>query len=128
MVPSGRRGSGPRACSCAEISTSHHLPWQAGPVHAKRLAWERILPVSILCITAAVVPYWVWSDNGLPKLGRLRADRDAVRDKSSRLELEIRQMQAEVERIKSDPRAVERAARDELGLVRQTEVVFQFQR
>jgi cell division protein FtsB len=75
-----------------------------------------------------VVPTLVWSDNGLPKLSRLRADRDAAREKSSRLELEIRQLQAEAERIKSDPAAVERAARDELGLVRQTEVVFQFQR
>jgi cell division protein FtsB len=96
-------------------------------VQEKRLAWERLLPIAILCATAALVPVLVWSDAGLPKLSRLRMERDAVREKSSRLELEIRQLQAEVERIKTDPVAVERTARDELGLIRQTEVVFQFQ-
>ncbi|HEV8551481.1 MAG TPA: septum formation initiator family protein, partial [Polyangiaceae bacterium] len=35
---------------------------------------------------------------------------------------------AEVARVKDDPAYVERAARDELGLLRQTEVVFQFRR
>jgi cell division protein FtsB len=39
---------------------------------------------------------------------------------------EIRELRAEVRQIKQDPAAVERVARDELGLVRQTEVVFQF--
>jgi cell division protein FtsB len=33
-----------------------------------------------------------------------------------------------VARLRDDPAALERIARDDLGLVRQTEVVFQFQR
>jgi len=41
---------------------------------------------------------------------------------------QIEQLRAEVARAKSDPAVVERIARDELGLVRQTEVVFQFGR
>jgi cell division protein FtsB len=93
-----------------------------------RPAWERLLPLSILLGSALVVPYLVWSDDGLPKLNRLRAEREALHDKASRLEQEIRQLQAEVDKVKTDPTYVEQAARDQLGLVRQTEVVFQFQR
>ena len=39
---------------------------------------------------------------------------------------QITELRAQVKRIKDDPAAVERVARDELGLVRQTEVIFQF--
>ena len=48
------------------------------------------------------------------------------RSRESRLSQEIAEIRAEVERIKADPAAVEQVARDELGMVRQTEVVFQF--
>jgi cell division protein FtsB len=93
-----------------------------------RPVWERVLPLGVLATTLMVVPYLIWSDSGLPKLNRLRAERDGVFEKVSRLEQQITQLRAEVERVKSDPSAVEQAARDELGLVRQTDVVFQFQR
>ncbi len=39
---------------------------------------------------------------------------------------EIHELRAEVERMRAQPEAVEQVARDRLGLVRQTEVVFQF--
>jgi cell division protein FtsB len=87
-----------------------------------------VLPLGILGATLLVVPYLMWSDSGLPKLNRLRTERDEVFEKVSRSEQQISQLRSEVERVKSDPAAVEQAARDELGLVRQTEVVFQFQR
>jgi cell division protein FtsB len=70
----------------------------------------------------------VFSDSGLPKLRHLEAEKAKTSEQLSRLSQEIAEIRAEVERIKSDPSAVEQVARDELGLVRQTEVVFQFGR
>ena len=40
--------------------------------------------------------------------------------------IEIEELRGRVERLRDDPTAVERIARDDLGLVRQSEVVFQF--
>lgn len=68
------------------------------------------------------------ADSGLPRLEKLRKERVMVQDKVSRLSDDIRRLRAEVELIKNDPTHVERVARDELGLVRKTEIVFQFER
>lgn len=87
---------------------------------------ERALPIAILATALFSVPLILFSSTGLSRLSSLRAERESAREEVSRIEEEIRQLRAAVERIKSDPAAVERVARDELGLVRQTEVVFQF--
>jgi len=66
------------------------------------------------------------SATGLPRLQGLREEKVRADDEVSRLSQQIWELRAEVAKIKDDPAAVERAARDELGLVRKTEVVFQF--
>lgn len=88
---------------------------------------ERVLPLIVLGVALVSVPMLIWSPSGLPRLERLREERTMLQDKAARLGDEIRRLQAEVARVKSDPSHVEQVARDELGLVRQTEVVFQFQ-
>lgn len=89
---------------------------------------QRLLPLSILLGAVVAVPVLIWSDAGLPRLHKLQAERVEAHERVSRLSAEIRRLRAEVERVKRDPSHVERTARDELGLVRQTEIVFQFQR
>ena len=44
----------------------------------------------------------------------------------SRLSKRIHELRARTEAVRTDPLEVERVARDKLGLVRRTEVVFQF--
>jgi cell division protein FtsB len=56
----------------------------------------------------------------------LEDERRRASEEVSRLGSQINALRAQVSRIQSDPAAEERAARDELGLVRTTEVVFQF--
>jgi cell division protein FtsB len=89
---------------------------------------ERGLPAGLLVVALVSVPLMIWSDMGLPRLHRLELERQGADRHVSLLSAEIRRLRAEVERIKSDPADVERVARDELGLVRQTEIVFQFKR
>jgi cell division protein FtsB len=62
----------------------------------------------------------------LHRLTSLREERSRADTEISRLSQQIAELRAQVQRIKEEPAAVERVARDELGLVRQTEVVFQF--
>jgi cell division protein FtsB len=87
---------------------------------------QRVLPLAVLAVAAISVPILVLSPTGLPRLRNLEEERVKANVEISRLGSQITALRAEVVRIKTDPAAVERAARDELGLVRTTEVVFQF--
>jgi cell division protein FtsB len=95
---------------------------------SKSLLVERLLPIGILALAVIAVPVMVLSPTGLGRLRNLQQERVRAETEVSRLTEEIRQLRGEVTQIKSDPAAVERVARDELGLVRQTEVVFQFKK
>ena len=87
---------------------------------------ERILPIVILILAAIGAPALMLSQEGLPRLRTLRIEMEQVELENAEVSENIRQLRAEVERLKRDPKAVERIARDELGLVRNNEVVFQF--
>ena len=87
---------------------------------------QRVLPLAVLALAIISVPALMLSATGLPRLQGLREEKVRADDEVSRLSQQIRELRAEVARIKDDPTAVEQAARDELGLVRRTEVVFQF--
>jgi cell division protein FtsB len=87
---------------------------------------ERLLPVGIIALAVVAVPILVLSPTGLGRLRNLEQERSRAESEVLRLSDQIRDLRAQVERIKRDPSAVERVARDELGLVRQTELVFQF--
>jgi cell division protein FtsB len=95
-------------------------------VQSPRHFLERVLPLLILALACVSAPLLIASETGLPRLKKLRGERAEVQDKVSELAEEIRKLRAQASQIKSDPAVVEQAARDELGLVRQTEVVFQF--
>lgn len=84
------------------------------------------MPLAVLAVAAISVPMMMLSATGLPRLQGLREEKVRADEEVSRLSQQIWELRAEVARIKDDPAAVERAARDELGLVRRTEVVFQF--
>jgi cell division protein FtsB len=93
--------------------------------------WYRIdqwLPLALIGLALVSVPVQVFSPTGLPQLRHLEAERVKTLEQEQLLRQEIAQLRAEVERIKNEPSAVEQVARDELGLVRPTEVVFQFAR
>jgi cell division protein FtsB len=89
---------------------------------------EFLLPLALMGSALGSVPVQIFSDTGLPQLRHLEEEKAKTTEQESRLSQEIAEIRAEVERIKADPAAVEQVARDELGMVRQTEVVFQFGR
>jgi cell division protein FtsB len=97
-----------------------------GNTHMVSIFAQRVLPLAVLAVAIVSVPVLMLSPTGLPRLRNLEEERKRANEEISRLGSQITALRAEVARIKSDPAAVERAARDELGLVRTTEVVFQF--
>ncbi len=92
------------------------------------LRLDHLLPLALLGTALGSVPVQILSASGLPQLRHLEDEKAKTDEQISKLDQEIAELRAEVDRIKADPSAVEQVARDELGMVRQTEVVFQFSR
>ena len=88
---------------------------------------ERALPVAALIVALVGAPILIFSPQGLPRLRGLQKELADVDDENADLRRDIDSLRGRVTRLRDDPGAVERIARDNLGLVRQTEVVFQFQ-
>lgn len=73
------------------------------------------------------MPALLLSSGGLGRLERLQEERESVKLDISRLSRRIEHLRSGADSLKKDPAAVERSARDELGLLRRTEIVFHFE-
>lgn len=89
--------------------------------------FERVLPIAVLVVAAFGAPVLIFSPQGLPRLRGLERELSDVEEENAELRREIDKLRGNVSLLRDDPRAVERIARDNLGLVRPSEVVFQFQ-
>lgn len=92
----------------------------------RRAAIQRVLPISVLALGVLGMPILLISSGGLSRLDQLDREEETVELEISRVTKRIEQLRARARAQKTDPAAVERSARDQLGLVRRTEVVFQF--
>ena len=81
-----------------------------------------------MVMAVMTVPTLVLDEQGLPRYRHLSAELGELRQSNEELVREIAALKAEVEALRTDPAYVERIARDELGMVRDEELVFQFPR
>ncbi len=103
------------------IAVRHHRG-----VSRSTLILERVLPIGILAVALIGAPVMIFSPEGLPRMRAVEKELGDVNDDNAQLRREIESLRGNVARLRDDPAAIERIARDNLGLVRQTEVVFQF--
>jgi cell division protein FtsB len=87
---------------------------------------ERALPIAILGLALVAVPILVFEPQGLPRLRGLQRELADVNAENAELRRNVAKLRVEVRELRDNPAAVERIARDQLGLVRKSEVVFQF--
>jgi cell division protein FtsB len=80
----------------------------------------------MLSLALVTVPVLVLAPEGLPRLRALESELDQVHADNQELRRDVTRLRIEVRRLRDDPAAIERIARDELGMVRKSEVVFQF--
>ncbi|RLB52134.1 MAG: hypothetical protein DRH23_00390 [Deltaproteobacteria bacterium] len=85
-----------------------------------------LLPFSLMVMAIMTVPTLVLDEQGLPRYRHLRGELRELRDSNEELVREIATLKGEIDALRSDPAYVERIARDELGMVRAEEFVFQF--
>jgi len=80
----------------------------------------------MLALALIAVPVLILEPEGLPRLRGLQKELDDVTAADAELRRDVERLRIQVRELRDDPAAVERIARGELGMVRKTEVVFQF--
>ena len=88
-----------------------------------RQRFALVVPLAVLAITVVSVPAMVLGPDGLRRHRRLSAQMEAHRQENRRLARELLRLNGELEVFSRDPRARERAIREELGWVRPDEVI-----
>ncbi len=93
--------------------------------------WVRRLGIAaLLAVALGWVPYHLYGSSGLARYVRLKSERDALHEANLKMHEQNQRLRAELEALSDEDdnlsrAAVERAARDELGLVKPGEVVYQ---
>jgi cell division protein FtsB len=93
--------------------------------------WLRRLGIAALVALAlGYVPYHLYGSSGLARYLKLKRERDTLHEANLKLYESNQELRTQLESLSDEqgnlsPVAVERAARDELGLVKAGEVVYQ---
>ncbi len=106
------------------VSTTRRAHKRA-PVARATASW--LLPFALLMFAVICVPVRLLEPEGLPRYRVLRAEREEVRASNEQLAREGGQLRIYVDRLRADPEALARLARDDLGMLRSDELLFQFQ-
>ena len=68
-----------------------------------------------------------FGEKGIFNLLRLRKEVVRIKEKNSQLEGENQRLKEEIKRLQSDKRYIEEIARKELGMVKEGEIIYQFE-
>lgn len=82
------------------------------------ILWPLLISASVLFI--------IWSPNGLLHLRQLHLEHQELVHKNRALENENHRLYEEISRLRNDSASIEHLARQELGLVKEGELIFQF--
>ena len=95
--------------------------------HDSRRATQVTLKAVVLLsgvLTLVFFISFVFSDRGLPELQHARARVDTLKADIARLEAENARLRAEIDSVKKSSYAVERIAREDLGMSKKGETVY----
>ncbi len=109
LAPAG----GPRAVSRARRAGAWLTRWTL-----------RLALAGVLAFGLGYLPLQFFGERGLSQYRRLEQERSELEARNQQLAEEIRQMRLEVRRLRDDDVALEKAARDDLGMVRPGELIF----
>ncbi|MBL8936551.1 MAG: septum formation initiator family protein [Archangium sp.] len=84
----------------------------------QQVLWASVFIALLLAAASAM------AEGGFRRYVRLSQDVKSLKERNQRLSDDNARLRREVEALRDDPRALERAAREELGLVKPGEIVF----
>jgi cell division protein FtsB len=95
------------------------------PLARERGRERRLWPWLVIALIAATVAAASAGDRGLVRLFRLRAEHARIVARNAEIETDNARLRKEVQLLREDRRAIEKIAREELGMARPNELVFQ---
>jgi cell division protein FtsB len=84
----------------------------------------RVLAALALAATFGYGPYYLYANSGFARYLQLRRDLAVMETRNARLRAETERLAREAAALRTNPRAIEKVARSDLGWVRPGEVVF----
>ncbi|HVR41400.1 MAG TPA: septum formation initiator family protein [Thermoanaerobaculia bacterium] len=99
-------------------SVSTHDPRRATQVTLRVVVLLTIVLIVVFCVS------FIFSDRGIPELQHARSRVSDLKTDIARLQSENARLQAEIESVKKSTYAVERIAREDLGMSKKGELVY----
>ncbi len=94
----------------------------------RALRWIfRLTLAAALAVALGYLPFSAFGPDGIAQALRLEQDLSSLEQKNEELRQENRDLQRQVNSLRKDRGAIERVARDELGMVRPEDIVFLFE-
>jgi len=87
-----------------------------------------MLLAGVLAVCIGYLPYEVYGPVGVRRTLRLEQDLTQMQDSNQQMQHENQVLREQIRHLKQDRSTIERVARDELGMVRPSDIVLQFQR
>lgn len=84
----------------------------------RQVLWASVFVALVLAAASAM------AEGGFRRYLRLSQDVKSLKERNQRLTDDNARLRREVDALRDDPKALERAAREELGLVKPGEIVF----
>ncbi len=84
------------------------------------------LKIAVGLFIAVILGFSVFGDQGLISLIRMKRQKESLVREKNQLAKKNEKLRQEIERLESDYLYIERLAREELGMVKPREFVFQF--
>jgi cell division protein FtsB len=87
---------------------------------------QHLTPVALFCIAVMLLFFTVTGNHGVLQLQRINNELEAYDRKNGQLESDIHDVQTRISQLQHDDSALEKIAREELGLARRNETVYIF--
>lgn len=84
--------------------------------------------LSLAILISAMLLLAIFGSRGLMQIYKLKEDRGRIQVSNARLEEENRRLAEQIHRLRHNKEEVEKVAREELGLVKKGEIVYQFEK
>ena len=97
---------------------------------AMNLAAEKKKKWGVILLAGLIVLVWffaLFGEKGVIKIIQLRRERDKILADVSRIQEENKILQEEIKRLREDVRYLESVARNDLGLLKENEILFIFE-
>lgn len=102
-----------------QVNQQHHVVRLPG---SGRVWWGLALGTVLIMLVTVITA----GEKSIFKVIALYQERQHLQTRTEQIKQENKKMSEQIEQLKSNPRAVEQIAREELGMVRPDEVIYRF--